>query len=265
MPADILSQLSSLIGKTYETKMLFSNKVAEVIGSEASTKYFDIINKYSEADWAFLNSFRHLLLDPNKMFYLSLIIGGIQIIFGMFIKAANQIKQYGLQYAYATIGWIFLIVGGLVLTLLKQTGTLNEGTYSVGLYVVLGISALGILLFNNPKRNILVNFGAGIYDTYNMVTGVLGDLLSYIRLFALGISSAILGFVFNDLALNMSPDTIILKQLVFVIILLVGHGINIFMSGLGSFVHPMRLTFVEFYKNAGFSGGGKKYQPFSKQ
>jgi V/A-type H+-transporting ATPase subunit I len=49
-----------------------------------------------------------------------------------------------------------------------------------------------------------VQFGAGIWDTYGMVTGIFGDLLSYIRLFALGISSAILGFVFNDISLAVA-------------------------------------------------------------
>ncbi len=95
-----------------------------------------------------------------------------------------------------------------------------------------------------------------------MVTGVLGDLLSYIRLFALGISSAILGFVFNSLALSVSGSVI--GVFFMVIILVIGHSINIFMASLGSFVHPMRLTFVEFYKNAGFEGGGRKYTPFRK-
>jgi V/A-type H+-transporting ATPase subunit I len=47
-----------------------------------------------------------------------------------------------------------------------------------------------------------------------------------------------------------------------VLILAFGHSLNFFMAALGSFVHPLRLTFVEFYKNAGFTGGGKKYQPF---
>jgi len=65
--------------------------------------------------------------------------------------------------------------------------------------------------------------------------------------------------------MNMSPDIPVIGQLVFVLILLIGHGINIFMSGLGSFVHPLRLTFVEFYKNAGYIGSGKKYNPFSKK
>jgi len=102
----------------------------------------------------------------------------------------------------------------------------------------------------------------GLWDVYSMVTGVMGDLLSYIRLFALGVSSAILGYVFNDLAMQMSGDIPVLSQLIFVIILLVGHGLNIFMASLGAFVHPMRLTFVEFYKNAGFKGGGRSYNPF---
>jgi V/A-type H+-transporting ATPase subunit I len=96
-----------------------------------------------------------------------------------------------------------------------------------------------------------------------MVSGLLGDLLSYIRLFALGICSGVMGFVFNDLAMKLSGDAPpVVSQLIMILILVIGHGLNIFMSALGSFVHPMRLTFVEFYKNAGFEGGGKKYKPF---
>lgn len=98
-----------------------------------------------------------------------------------------------------------------------------------------------------------------------MATGLLGDTLSYIRLFALGLSSGILGSVFNSLAFGMAPDIPIVKQIVIVLILLIGHSINIFMSALGSLVHPMRLTFVEFYKNAGFAGGGREYTPFQRK
>jgi V/A-type H+-transporting ATPase subunit I len=96
-----------------------------------------------------------------------------------------------------------------------------------------------------------------------MASGLLGDLLSYIRLFALGICSGIMGFVFNDLAIKLSSNAPpVVSQLLMLFILIVGHGLNIFMSALGSIVHPMRLTFVEFYKNVGFEGGGKKYKPF---
>jgi V/A-type H+-transporting ATPase subunit I len=126
------------------------------------------------------------------------------------------------------------------------------------------VAGLLILVLNNPKRNILINIGAGLWDVYGMATGLLGDILSYIRLFALGISSAILGMVFNSMAMSMKPDNIILGPLVMILILVVGHGITIFMSSLGAFVHPIRLTFVEFYKNAGFTGGGKAYKPFAE-
>jgi V/A-type H+-transporting ATPase subunit I len=129
-------------------------------------------------------------------------------------------------------------------------------------YGFFGTGGLLVFVLNNIKRNPLINIGAGVWDAYNMATGILGDLLSYIRLFALGISSSVMGFVFNDLAINMSGDIPVLSTLIMLLIMVFGHGINIFMGGLGAFVHPMRLTFVEFYKNAGFEGGGKKYKPF---
>ena len=95
-----------------------------------------------------------------------------------------------------------------------------------------------------------------------MATGLMGDLLSYIRLFALSICGGILGYVFNSLAFSLAPDIPVVRVIVITLILVIGHTINLMMGILGAFVHPMRLTFVEFYKNAGFSGGGKRYLPF---
>ena len=111
-------------------------------------------------------------------------------------------------------------------------------------------------LYNSPDKNIFVNVGLGLWDSYNMATGLLGDILSYVRLFALGLSGGILASVFNSLAVGMSPDNVIAGPIV------IGHAINIFMNVLGAMVHPMRLTFVEFFKNAGYEGGGKEYNPF---
>ncbi len=203
--------------------------------------------------------------DINMLlFYLSLILGGIQIIFGLILKAINETRQFGWKHAVGTAGWILLLIGGIALYGISElTGVAFEHLHPA-LYVLLGVSGVMILLLNNLNRNILMNFGLGLWNTYNMVTGILGDLLSYIRLFALGISSAILGFVFNSLAISMSGSIPVLNILIMTVILVFGHGINLFMSGLGAFVHPMRLTFVEFYKNAGFTGGGKKYHPFKK-
>jgi V/A-type H+-transporting ATPase subunit I len=201
--------------------------------------------------------------DINSLlFALSLMLGGIQIIFGMVLKAANETVQFGFRYSLGTIGWIILLVGLAVVFGLNSYAGISMDVLRPWMYAVLAAGGILVLFLNTPGKNLLMNLGIGLWNSYNMVTGVMGDLLSYIRLFALGISSAILGFVFNSLALSVG--TSIIGIFFMVIILVVGHSINIFMSGLGSFVHPMRLTFVEFYKNAGFSGGGRKYQPFRK-
>ena len=198
----------------------------------------------------------------NILFYLSLVLGGVQIMFGMILKAINECRMFGWKLAVGTIGWIFLILGLITVFALKTYTAIPAAILDIANYTVMGLGGFMILVINNLNRNPLINIGVGLWDSYNMITGILGDLLSYIRLFALGISSAILGFVFNSLALSMSGSVV--GVFFMIIVLVVGHGINLFMSGLGSFVHPMRLTFVEFYKNAGFAGGGKKYKPFKK-
>lgn len=262
VPEHVLSKIESIKGTHFETKSNFEGKLEDVLSEENFEKYSESIVKFTEADYQWINKFRHMLLDPTEMFNLSLVFGVIQILLGWFIKAANQIKQEGFYAAVSTIGWILLAIGGGLLYLLRQNAAIDQQSFQSLLYVILGISGVAIFVLNDIRKNPLINIGTGIWDTYNMVTGVLGDILSYIRLFALGISSAILGFVFNDLAINMSGNIPVVSHLIFIVILLFGHSINIFMSGLGAFVHPLRLTFVEFYSNnAGFTGGGKKYKP----
>ena len=199
-------------------------------------------------------------LDNQQMFNLSLILGGIQIIFGMVLKAVNQSIQFGFKYAVGTIGWLLILISTAVA--FAAPGFMAMGG-SVHL-VFLVIGGLMAYLYNSPDKNVFVNFGLGLWDSYNMATGLLGDILSYVRLFALGLSGGILASVFNSLAVGMSPDNVILGPFVMVLIFVIGHAINIFMNVLGAMVHPMRLTFVEFFKNAGYEGGGKEYKPFKK-
>ena len=212
-----------------------------------------------KVNWQWLASFKNFMLDSDQMFNLALILGGVQIVFGMIVKAFGKIRRYGFAYSLDTWGWLILIFGIGSLYLAYDKEMFDLAPYLC--YAVLGVACLFIFILNTPGRNPLINVGSGLWNTYNMVTGVLGDLLSYIRLFALGICGSVMGFVFNDLAMSLSGDIPVVSQLIMLIILFAGHGINIFMSGLGAFVHPMRLTFVEFYKNAGFEGGGKKYKP----
>jgi len=208
----------------------------------------------------FQNMKNHVYFDNNQMFELSLILGVVQIMFGMFLKIINRTKQFGFKHALATVGWFIFLLSFIVAYLfpvaLPMLGTVHQ-------IILLG-SAILFLFFNSPGKNLFLNFGLGLYDIYNMATGLLGDVLSYVRLFALGLSGGILASVFNSLATGMSPKDSIIGPLVTIVIFVMGHAINIFMDTLGAVVHPMRLTFVEFYKNAEFTGGGKKYNPFRK-
>ena len=141
----------------------------------------------------------------------------------------------------------------------------GSGEESSGEPIVIGvISALAIFIFNKPGRNPLINIGAGLWDTYNMATGILGDVLSYIRLYALGLAGGMLGGAFNNLGQMVLGDNPSWQWLPFVIILLFGHVLNLLMPCLGAFVHPLRLTFVEYFKNSGYEGKGLKYNPLKK-
>lgn len=210
-------------------------------------------------DLPFFKKMRDLLfLDNQWMFNLALILGAVQILFGMVLKAVNRSIQFGFKYAVSTIGWILLLASFAFAYLLPSVLPMAGAVH----LVVLGVAAAMIFLFNTPGKNIFLNIGLGFWDSYNMATGLLGDVLSYVRLFALGLSGGILAGVFNSLAAGMSPDNAVLGPVVMVLIFLIGHSINMFMNTLGAMVHPMRLTFVEFFKNSGYEGGGKEYKPF---
>jgi V/A-type H+-transporting ATPase subunit I len=234
---------------------------ATVVMGIVSGTFFGYNLLESKITW--IEQFKVVMLDPNQLFYTALILGVVQIMFGMIIKAVGLVRRYGLGASLSTWGWIIVLLGGGAVyglqTLIILQPVIVKWAY-IGIAVVGGLL---IFVLNDIKRNPLINIGAGLWDTYNMATGLLGDVLSYIRLFALGISGAVMGFVFNDLAIQLSGNIPVLSPIIMIIIMLLGHGINIFMSGLSAFVHPMRLTFVEFYKNSGFEGGGKKYRPFA--
>lgn len=205
------------------------------------------------------------ILNQNTMMYLSVVLGLIQIVFGKFIAGYKTQVQKGFKYGLATYCWAILILfGGLGLVAMM----LGEGNPMLAMAskVLLGIAALAFviaLFYNTPGKNIFLNFGSGLWATYNNASGLLGDTLSYIRLFAIGLTGGILGGVFNNLAVQVGGGLPVgLNFVVMAIILLFGHSLNFGLCMISSLVHPLRLTFVEFYKNAEFEGGGRQYTPF---
>lgn len=196
---------------------------------------------------------------------LALGIGIFHICLAMTIKAVGYTQQFGFKENIATWGWLILILGGLIVAILGVGQLLSAAAIKWAVIVIGAVSALAIYVFNTPGRNPLINIGAGLWDTYNMATGILGDVLSYIRLYALGLAGGMLGAAFNDLGLMVRGDGGIGGWIFFVVILLIGHVLNLLMSALGAFVHPLRLNFVEYFKNAGYEGKGKKYNPLTKE
>ena len=214
----------------------------------------------------------------TQFFSISLAIGVFQILIGMAINIWMKAKLFGFTSTFGLLGWFIILFSGAVavgLPMLNESLTIPFFTASSPLfYGMMGLGAVLMLLLNNIKRNPLINIGAGLWDTYNNITGLLSDVLSYIRLFAIGLSGGVLAQVFNSLAMGLSglsegiagsPWYVVAIQIVAAsVILLIGHGINLFMSAISSFVHPMRLTFVEFYKNAGFEMGQRSFDPVRK-
>ncbi len=199
----------------------------------------------------------------NIQMLLALGIGVFHICLAMTVKAIGYTQRFGFKENISTWGWLLLIVGGIILALLGVGGLLGPEAIKWAVIAIGAISALAIFIFNVPGRNPLINIGAGLWDTYNMATGILGDVLSYIRLFALGLAGGMLGQAFNNLGGMLLGDNPTWQWLPFVLVILFGHVLNLLMACLGAFVHPLRLTFVEYFKNAGYEGKGTKYNPLT--
>ena len=233
-------------------------------------------------DWEFIkpmqpyfinDSMKDCFFGYSPMMVISVIIGLIQVLLGMTLAGCKAVKNYGFVYGVGKFSWVVALLSATLLFGFPLFGVEWSHPVQYVFYALIALSALGIFFLNNPNAykkdsalgkalGVGSNIGGGIWATYGMSTGLLGDLLSYIRLFALGLTGGVLGSVFNQLAMEMSPDVPVVHELVMLIILLFGHGINFGLCMISSFVHPMRLTFVEYFKNADFEGNGKEYNPF---
>ena len=214
---------------------------------------------------SYFSSVKDYFLTSENLMVLSLVIGFLHVLFAKTVAAMKVKVQRGFKYSLSAFAWVFVILSlGIVFALPMMDIQLPE-TVVYALYGVAGLCGVIALFYNSPGKNIFINFGSGIWTTYNVVSGLLSDVLSYIRLYAIGLTGGLLGGVFNSVAIDMTASfSPFIRWLPMVLILLLGHSLNIGLGMVSSLVHPLRLVFVEYYKNSEFEGGGIDYKPFKK-
>jgi len=190
--------------------------------------------------------------DPIKTLIVCFAFGFIHIFVGMGVKAYQNIKAGRVLDALFDQGFWYVFLIGLVMLALPATA-------AVGKFMAIG-GALGLILTQGRKQEgIVKKLLSGVMSLYD-TTGFLSDILSYSRLFALGLATGVIASVINQLAamLGGSWYGVILQ----VLILVGGHIFNILINLLGAFVHASRLQYIEFFGKF-FEGGGKPFSPLS--
>ena len=216
-----------------------------------------------------------LFRDMNDAMYFSIFLGMTQMLIGFIMQIANKWRQDGLIASFQPLG-TFLLLMGIVIWVLGALGAsfaigpLRIGSWAAGLgmpnQIGWGLSLAGIiliLLFSSTQKRVWLRPILGLWELYGIITELLKDALSYIRLFALSLASGLLGGAVNLIAMMIrGSDPGFFSWIPVLIVLLAGHSANFALAALGAFIHPLRLTFVEFYKAVGFRGGGTKYAPY---
>jgi V/A-type H+-transporting ATPase subunit I len=162
--------------------------------------------------------------------------------------------------AIANLGWTVLLIGAVLAFIGFRSS--NEIFETIGL-TLFCIGMIAIVFFTSIEKPFWKRFVNGLMGL-TRITGMFGDVLSYLRLFALGLASASLAAVFNDLAKQIYHSLPGFKLLFALLIILIGHGINFILSMMGGFIHGLRLNFIEFF-NWGLPEEGTPFKAFSKK
>ena len=186
------------------------------------------------------------LNDPMKMLILSFALGGVHIFAGMAIEAYMLIRDGRLWDAVFDIGFWWLTLAGAVFFILKMP--------VVGLGLVL-TGAVGLVLTQGRhEKKLIKKFTKGISSLYN-ITSYLGDILSYSRLLALSLATAVVASVMNTMGVLTGPVG-------FAFVFIIGHTFNLAINLIGSYVHTARLQYVEFFGKF-YIGGGELFRPLN--
>lgn len=196
--------------------------------------------------------------DVNTILLLSVIFGVIQILLGLGLKAYLLFRDKDVLGAISDgVGWIVIFVGLIILILASMVFP-NAFLATLGKGVAIGGVAAILIASSLAANNKAVGFGIGLYNLYG-ITGYVGDIVSYTRLMALGVSGASIALAFNMIIEFLPPlARVTIGILLFVLL----HTVNIGLSLLSAYVHGARLIFVEFFGKF-YEGGGKPLEPLT--
>jgi V/A-type H+-transporting ATPase subunit I len=203
------------------------------------------------------------LLDPIKnpmpLLLISLSLGVIQIYTGIIIKFIANVKENKIKTGLMDQGSWLLLISGLLLFIIAGAISSLAGFINITKYII-GAGLLSIVITQGrSNKNIILKAAGGVLSLYDTI-GYFSDILSYSRLFALGLSTAVLAVVVNNFVMLFKDIPfigIILAALVF----LIGHLFNLVISGMGAFIHSTRLQYVEYFTKF-YEGGGTPFKPF---
>ncbi len=229
----VRSRIDSKELKPVLSVMMFASFMTAVFGY--------IFGEFFGAEHIFgyeLHPIFHRLHDPVGLLTISILIGVVHVNMGLIIGFYNELKAHGIKAALLEkASWMVLQAGGAVYAFVNPTA-----------------GAVLLLL-----AVMMITLGEGVRGLLELPS-ILANILSYSRLMAIGLASAILALVVNEMA-TMAFSAGILGAVMGVFILATGHTIAILLGMLSPFIHSMRLHYVEFFMKF-YHGGGKRYNPF---
>ena len=197
--------------------------------------------------------------SPNSsefIMQLTFIIGVVHLSIGHLMSAFQKMNSLT---ALAEIGWVsilwsvYFIANNIVLG--KELSTLTMPLFLTGVTLV--------LLFANFQKNIIKGILATLGNLPLDIISAFSDIVSYIRLFAVGLATVIVAQNFNQMAIGTGINSVV-SGIVAALVLLLGHGINLALCGMSILVHGVRLNMLEFSGHVGVQWTGKQYQPFKE-
>ncbi len=264
----LMKKFKVTFGRAKLIGLLFFGGISTILMGVITGGWFGDLANYLPS-W--LEGFRRMrqtfmLFDPMEQVLvfigIALLLGFIQICYGLFIRMAREIREGDfVEACCGPLPWLTLL-NGLVAFGLGTKGMLPPFAADVGKWVAICSALAVVLLTDRRSSSWFARIAWGVYGLYG-ITSYVGDVLSYLRLFALGLATGIIAMVVNLLA-DMMRGTPYVGWFFFAIIFVIGHIFNILINGLGAFVHTLRLQYVEFFPKF-FQGGGRPYRPFQKE